>query len=53
MPAGKHIIDFKFEPKVYIVGEKISLASTLILILMLIIGIGYGIKGYLKQKPNN
>ncbi len=40
VPKGKHTIDFKFEPKVYYVGEKISLASSIILIL-LVLGLGF------------
>lgn len=31
VPAGKHSIEFKFEPKPYYVGEKISLISCLLL----------------------
>jgi hypothetical protein len=31
VPAGKHTIEFKFEPEKYFTGEKISLASSLIL----------------------
>ena len=33
IPEGKHKIEFKFEPSSYFVGNKISLASSLILIL--------------------
>ncbi len=44
VPAGKHEIEFKFEPSSYITGEKIALAGS----LMLIIFIGGGI--YLDQK---
>lgn len=33
VPAGTHEIEFKFEPKAYFVGNKISFASSLILIL--------------------
>ena len=33
VPAGNHKIEFKFEPKSYVSGEKISFASSLILIL--------------------
>jgi Bacterial membrane protein YfhO len=36
LPAGKHTVDFKFEPTVYVVGEKISLAGSLILIGLLV-----------------
>ena len=31
VPAGKHTIEFKFEPKKYFTGEKISLVSSLLL----------------------
>ncbi|HWY98676.1 MAG TPA: YfhO family protein [Bacteroidia bacterium] len=33
IPAGNHTIEFKFEPKHYAIGEKLSLASSLILLL--------------------
>jgi len=33
IPAGNHTIEFKFEPKAYATGEKISLASSLIILL--------------------
>ena len=36
IPAGSHKVEFKFEPSTYYTGEKISLASSSILILMLI-----------------
>ncbi len=35
VPAGNHKIEFKFEPKSYYVGEKISLAGSILLILVL------------------
>ncbi len=34
LPKGEHIIEMKFEPRVWSVGQKISLASSLILILL-------------------
>jgi hypothetical protein len=40
VPAGNHTIEFKFHPKSYFTGEKVSLASSILLIL-LITGIGY------------
>jgi len=33
IPAGEHKVEFKFEPKSYYVGNKISLASSILLIL--------------------
>jgi hypothetical protein len=40
VPSGNHTIEFKFHPKSYFIGEKVSLASSLLLVLM-IIGLGY------------
>ncbi len=34
IPAGSHKVEFKFEPAVYMTGEKISLAGSLLLILL-------------------
>ncbi|MBK9150170.1 MAG: YfhO family protein [Saprospiraceae bacterium] len=34
IPAGEHKITFEFRPKAYYAGEKISLISSLLLILM-------------------
>ena len=40
VPAGDHKIEFKFEPKMYYTGEKISLACSALLLLS-VIGVGY------------
>jgi hypothetical protein len=34
VPAGTHTIEFKFEPTVYFTGEKISYASSILLVLL-------------------
>lgn len=34
VPAGKHKVEFKFEPAAYITGEKISLAGSIVLLLL-------------------
>ncbi len=36
IPAGSHTIEFRFEPSSYAVGEKISKASSIVLILLII-----------------
>jgi hypothetical protein len=33
IPAGKHLIEFKFEPKSYFLGNKVSMASSILLLL--------------------
>jgi len=33
IPAGKHQVEFKFEPASYFVGNKVSLASSILLLL--------------------
>ncbi|ETN96310.1 YfhO family protein [Zhouia amylolytica] len=44
IPAGKHTIEFKFQPEVIQTGSAIALAGSLILVLILFGGIGYTIK---------
>lgn len=34
VPAGNHVIEFSFEPAVWVVGERVSLAGSLLLILL-------------------
>jgi prolipoprotein diacylglyceryltransferase len=47
IPAGRHIVEFKFEPKSYFIGNKISLASSLLLILAVA---GYAFSEFRKRK---
>ena len=44
IPAGKHTIEFKFEPKPYLVGNKITMASSWILLILVIGGLGFTVK---------
>jgi len=50
VPAGKHNIEFRFEPKAYYTGEKISLASSLLLIVLLLALAGSEIRNLTKPK---
>jgi uncharacterized membrane protein YfhO len=40
VPAGIHQVEFKFEPQCFYTGEKIALASSLLLVIILA-GVGY------------
>ena len=53
VPAGEHNIEFKFEPRIWVVGERISFASSLLLILLLIAGIGIEVKKLMAKKEAN
>lgn len=48
IPAGNHEIEFRFEPKVFAVGEKVAFASSLLLILMLVGLAGTGLWKFIK-----
>ncbi len=41
VPAGKHIIEYKFEPKSYSVGQKISFASSVFIVILILLALFY------------
>ena len=45
IPAGKHKIEFKFEPAVYAQGEKMALAGSMMLIVLLGAAVFFEFKG--------
>jgi hypothetical protein len=49
LPAGEHTVEFKFHPKSYYTGNKVSLASSLLLILAIA---GYAFSEYRKKSKN-
>ena len=52
VPAGKHTIEFKFHPRAYFIGEKISLGSSLIMLLLFLGLVGFEVlKAFRKEKP--
>lgn len=50
VPAGKHTITFEFKPAVYFTGEKISMAGS---ILVLLVAFGGMFMAYKKEKQAN
>ncbi len=53
VPAGDHTIEFKFEPVVWSVGEKISLISSILLLLGVVAGIYIELKKRNKKQTAN
>jgi uncharacterized membrane protein YfhO len=49
LPAGEHKLQFRFEPNVYTIGEKISLISSIILILSVLI---FAVLEFLKARKS-
>ncbi len=44
VPQGKHTIEFKFEPKPYVIGNKITMASSWAVVLIVIGCLGWNFK---------
>ncbi|CAN5347275.1 YfhO family protein [soil metagenome] len=44
VPAGKHSIEFRFQPKPYVIGNKITIASSWILLLVVLGSLGWSLK---------
>ncbi len=44
IPSGKHRIEFRFEPRPYVVGDKITMASSWILLLVVLGTIGWTLR---------
>ncbi len=49
IPAGEHNIVFKFEPQIYYTGRKVSLFSSIFLIILILAGTYYVIRNEIKQ----
>ncbi|MCE7862512.1 MAG: hypothetical protein DYG99_03115 [Bacteroidetes bacterium CHB5] len=44
VPAGKHTIEFKFEPKPYTIGNKVTMASGWLLLIVVLGSLGWSLK---------
>lgn len=51
IPAGTHTIDFKFEPTVVKTGSTITLLTSILLVLLVIGGVVYSRKNFIKNDP--
>jgi len=49
LPSGRHEIKFSFEPDSFYVGDKITFASSILLLLVLLGSVGYSLFSYLKK----
>lgn len=49
IPAGKHIIEFKFEPKVYKLGSTITSIFTIVMMLIILVAIFLEYREYRKR----
>ncbi|WP_339664460.1 YfhO family protein [Maribacter arcticus] len=52
VPSGAHKIEFKFEPEVVVQGSKITLASTILLGLVIVGGLGFSFWKPKKEEEN-
>ncbi|MEH6762130.1 MAG: YfhO family protein [Maribacter arcticus] len=52
IPSGAHKIEFKFEPEVVVQGSKITLASTILLGLVIVGGLGFSFWKSKKEEEN-
>ncbi len=50
VPAGKHVIEFKFDPVSYKVGNKVMMGSSILVFIVLIAGIGLEIRRKTKEQ---
>ncbi len=44
IPSGKHTIEFKFEPRPYVIGNKVTMASSWLLFLLVLGCFGWSLK---------
>ncbi len=50
IPVGEHTVEFKFEPQSYYMGNKVSLAGSLILLLAALAVVGLEIRKFINRK---
>jgi len=53
IPAGKHVIEFKFQPRVWVIGERISFVASMLLLLLVVACLVREGKKWLAKTPAN
>ncbi len=53
IPAGKHVIEFKFQPQVWVIGERISFVASMLLLLLVVACLVREGKKWLAKTPEN
>lgn len=53
LPPGEHVIEFRFEPRSYFVGEKISLAGSVLMALLILGFIAFEVKKFAKSQKKS
>jgi hypothetical protein len=51
VPAGNHTIEFSFDPKPYVIGNKVTMASSWLVLLILLGSIGWTLRKEKVQEP--
>ncbi len=52
LPAGEHIIEFRFEPRSYFAGKKIAAASSYLLLILMLGAIGWEVRSRIRSEKD-
>jgi hypothetical protein len=44
VPAGQHVVEFRFEPDAYMIGNKVTLAGSWVMLILVLGSIGWSLK---------
>jgi len=50
IPAGDHKIEFEYRPETYLKWNKVSMISSILILLIVAAGIGFGLKQERKEE---
>jgi uncharacterized membrane protein YfhO len=52
LPAGEHIIEFRFEPRSYFAGKKIAATSSYLLLILMLGAIGWEVRSRMRSEKD-